>query len=154
MSQVKHSPLVEALLKPATYTNGVNSVELVETHISFLFLTGSHVYKVKKPVDYGFLDFTTLEQRHFYCHQEVELNRRLSPEAYLGVVEIKQADNYFVIDDLGNLPGETVEYAVKMLQLPRDRAMTVLLKQGKIGEQDIQRLATKIAGFHHLAATS
>jgi aminoglycoside phosphotransferase family enzyme len=85
MASDQHNALVESLLRPEAYPGQVSEVELVETYISYLFLTGRHVYKVKKPVDYGFLDFTTLEKRRYYCHQEVELNRRLSPEVYLGL---------------------------------------------------------------------
>jgi aminoglycoside phosphotransferase family enzyme/predicted kinase len=142
--------LVESLLRPEAYPDPVSHVELVETYISYLFLTGRYVYKVKKPVDYGFLDFTTLDQRRCYCHQEVKLNRRLSPEVYLGVVEIREQDGQYAIDG----PGPTVEYAVKMLQLPRQRAMNALLREGKVSEDDIRRLAAKIADFHRRAETS
>ena len=120
--------LVEALLKPQAYPEEVAAVELVETHISYIFLTGKHVYKVKKPVDYGFLDFTTLEKRHYYCQEEVELNRRLSPEVYLGVSEIRQHQGRYTVDG----PGITVEYAVRMRPLPRERAMNLLLQQGQV----------------------
>lgn len=150
MAPIKHSPLVESLLRPAAYPDKVASVELVETHISYLFLTGQHVYKVKKPVNYGFLDFTTLDQRRYYCHHEVELNRRLSPEVYLGVVEVKQEGDVFTFGGAG----ETVDYAVKMIQLPKERALTHLLQGGLVSEEDIRRLAVKIADFHSQAETS
>lgn len=149
MAPIKHSPLVAALLRPEAYPDQVASVELVETHISYLFLTGHHVYKVKKPVDYGFLDFTTLEQRRYYCHQEVDLNRRLSPQVYVGVVEVNQKGDAFTFGGAG----ETVDYAVKMVQLPRERAMTHLLQRGLVSERDIRRLAVKIATFHRRAET-
>jgi uncharacterized protein len=142
--------LVESLLGPEAYPEQVSNIELVETYISYLFLTGSHVYKVKKPVDYGFLDFTTLEKRRYYCHQEVELNRRLSPDVYLGVVEIREQDGQYTIAG----PGQTVEYAVKMLQLPKQRAMNALLREGKVTEGDIRRLTARIADFHRRAETS
>jgi len=142
--------LVQALLRPEAYPEEVASVEMVETHVSYLFFTGRHVYKVKKPVDYGFLDFTTLEKRRYYCDQEVEVNRRMSPDVYLGVVEIREQDGKYAIEG----SGRTVEYAVKMRQLPRERAMNVLLKQNKVTEADIRRLAVKIANFHRRAETS
>ena len=119
----QHPALVQALLLPKAYrTDGLSprAVELVETHISYLFLTGEQVYKVKKPVDYGFLDFTTLEKRHHFCQEEVRLNRRLSPEVYLGVVPISHQRGTYAV----NGPGETVEFAVKMVQLPETRCWT------------------------------
>lgn len=147
---VAYPEIVEALLRPEAYPESVTTVELVETHISYLFLTGKHVYKVKKPVNYGFLDFSTLEKRRYYCQEEVELNRRLSPEVYLGVSEIRQHQGRYTVDG----PGITVEYAVRMRQLPREGAMNVLLQQGQVSEEDIRRLASKIAGFHARAATN
>jgi hypothetical protein len=149
MAPIKHSTMVRSLLRPEAYPDQVASVELVETHISYLFLTGQHVYKVKKAVDYGFLDFTTREQRRYYCHHEVALNRRLSPRVYLGVVEVKRAGEEFSFGG----SGDTVDYAVKMVQLPKERAMTHLLQQGRISEADIRRLAVKIGGFHRGAET-
>jgi uncharacterized protein len=150
MATDQQPALVESLLRPDAYPDQVSHVELVETYISYLFLTGRYVYKVKKPVDYGFLDFTTLEKRHYYCLQEVELNHRLSPEVYLGVVEIRKRNGQYAIEG----PGQTVEYAVKMLQLPRQRAMNALLREGKVSETDIRRLACRIADFHSRAETS
>lgn len=85
-------PLIQALLKPSAYPDSPEVVELKQTHISYLLFTPHHVYKVKKPVNFGFLDFTTLEKRRFFCHQEVVLNRRLCPDMYLGVVEIRERD--------------------------------------------------------------
>jgi hypothetical protein len=146
--------MVQALLQPEAYSHEVAGVELVETHVSYLLLTGEHVYKVKKPVDYGFLDFTTLEKRRHFCHQEVALNRRISPEVYLGVSEVRQHQGRYTIDGAGEGPGVTVEYAVKMRQLPRQRAMNLLLQQGLVSPKDIRRLAAKIARFHARAAAS
>jgi aminoglycoside phosphotransferase family enzyme/predicted kinase len=150
MAEAKHPSLVEALLDPGAYPEPVNAVKLAETHISYLFLTGEHVYKVKKPVDFGFLDFTTPEKRRYYCEQEVKLNRRMSPEVYLGVVEIREQSGSYSIGGKGN----TVEYAVKMLQLPQSRAMSLLLKEDQVTKEQVQRLAVKIADFHRRAATS
>ena len=80
--------LVKALLEPKAYPEAPQSIELVQTQMSFVFLTDNYVYKVKKAVNLGYLDYTTLEKRHFYCQKEVELNRRLCPEVYLGVVPV------------------------------------------------------------------
>jgi hypothetical protein len=79
---------IEALLSPSTYPNPDDHVDLIQTHISYVFLAGDNVYKVKKPVDMGFLDYTTLEKRRLYCQEEVRLNRRLCNDAYLGVVTV------------------------------------------------------------------
>ncbi|MBI4282812.1 MAG: AAA family ATPase [Chloroflexi bacterium] len=141
--------MIQALLQPLAYPEEVISVELAETHISYLLFTDRHVYKIRKPVNFGFLDFTTLEQRRDDCQREVDLNRRLSPEVYLGVVEIRSYQGQFAIEGLG----ETVEYAVKMCRLPADRLMAHLLSQGQVTTNDIQRLAEKIARFHADAET-
>ena len=148
----KNCPLVEALLDPGAYphtTAPVGMVEMVETHISFLFFAGDFVYKVKKPVNYGFLDFTTLEKRRLFCHREVELNRRICPEVYLGVEEIRRQAGRYAVGG----PGQTVEYAVKMRRLAPDTALERRLKEGRISLQDIQRIAARIARFHRHAET-
>ena len=145
-----HPRLVEALLTPDAYPGeAVAAVELVETHISYIFFTGEHVYKIKKPVDYGFLDFTTLEKRRDDCCKEVALNRRISPEVYLGVVEIREQAGQYVVEG----PGRTAEYAVKMRRLPRDRSMDILLRQGLVSAADVERIALRTARFHQRAAT-
>lgn len=143
-----HSRLVEALLTPGAYPGEVATVEMVETHISYLFFTDVQVYKIKKPVDYGFLDFTTLEKRRDDCYQEVELNRRISPEVYLGVVEIREQTGRYVVEG----PGRTAEYAVKMRRLPRDRSMNLLLDRGLVSTEDVKRIAARTARFHARAA--
>jgi aminoglycoside phosphotransferase family enzyme len=88
MSEQKQ--IVEAMLKPETYAQDPGKIELIQTHISFVFLTKNYVYKVKKAVNFGFLDFSTLNKRHLFCEKELELNRRLCPEIYLEVVPIKK----------------------------------------------------------------
>ncbi|MEE9564912.1 MAG: hypothetical protein V3V63_04300, partial [Candidatus Hydrothermarchaeaceae archaeon] len=100
--------VIEALKDPSSYKEDVEEIELLQTHISFVFLTGRYVYKVKKPVDFGFLDFTTLEKRQFYCEEELRLNRRLCRDVYIEVVPINSSDKGIKIKG----PGETVEYAV------------------------------------------
>jgi aminoglycoside phosphotransferase family enzyme len=146
----KPQALVEVLLKPETYAHHPQKVELVQTQMSFLFLTGDYVYKVKKPVDLGYLDYTTLEKRSFFCRQEIELNKRLCPDAYLEVVPIVSRQGQI---HLGS-KGEIIEYAVKMKQLPADRMMDKLLPQGLVTEQMMVRVAEKLVAFHHKAVTS
>lgn len=143
-------PLVQGLLQPEAYPHRPERVELLQTQMSFLFLTGQYVYKVKKPVNLGYLDYTSLEQRHFFCQQEVKLNRRLSPEMYLGVVNIVGRDGEFRIEQ----EGAPLEYAVKMLQLPQDRMLDSLLLRGEATVEMLQRVGDKVARFHGEAETS
>ena len=147
-----HPELVQALLHPEAFPaeERPRQIELVETHVSWLFLTGVHVYKIKKPLDLGFLDFTTLEKRRHFCDREVALNRRMSPEVYPGVVEIRKGPQGYAVQG----PGELVEYAVKMRQLPRDSAMKELLRHGEVTPDMVRRLARKIWEFHRKADTS
>jgi aminoglycoside phosphotransferase family enzyme len=141
--------VVEALMKPEAYDEDSGSIELVQTHISFVFLTKRFVYKVKKAVDFGFLDFTTLEKRRFFCEKELELNRRLCGDMYLEVVPINKAN---AIKIKG--AGETVEYAVKMKRMPQERMMSKLLEENKVDDKLIDRIAKVIADFHSKAETS
>ena len=84
-------------MDPGAYPQATSPVNMIETHISFIFFAGDHAYKVKKPVDYGFLDFTTLEKRRHFCEREVELNRRICPEVYLGVEEIREEAGRYAV---------------------------------------------------------
>lgn len=122
----------------------------MQTQMSFVFLTGDYVYKVKKPVDLGFLDYTTLEKRRFFCHQEIELNRRLSPDTYLEVASIVRREGQIHIGG----KGETIEYAVKMKQLPREQMMDSLLPLNRVTEDMVVNVAEKLAAFHDKAVTS
>jgi aminoglycoside phosphotransferase family enzyme len=85
--------ILESLSKPEAYDEDVEDVKVIQTHISFIFLTGKYVYKVKKSVDFGFLDFTTLEKRKHFCEREVEINSKFSPDLYIGVLPITQEEN-------------------------------------------------------------
>jgi len=142
--------LQKALLNPEVYPDHPREVGFFETHISLLFFTGSHVYKVKKPVDFGFLDFTSLEKRKYFCEQEVTLNRRLSPEIYLGVVKITQDGQRILLDG----KGEVVEYAVKMKQIPEDLLMNKLLEKGQVTPKMIEAISEKLAHFYSTAETN
>src|SRR5436305_15161747 len=106
--------LLTELAKPAAFPFPVDSVRVEQTHISVVFLAGDFVYKVKKPVALGFLDFSTLEKRRHYCEEEVRLNRRLAPHVYLGVVPVTQAGGRLAVEG----DGEPVEGAVTMRRLP------------------------------------
>lgn len=142
--------LVEALRSPSVYPDNPQEIRTAETHISYLFFTGNHAYKIKKAVDFGFLDFTTLEKRKFFCRQEVRLNSRLSPDVYLGVVEIKERDGHITLDG----EGKTIEYAVKMREMPQEGMLNKLVAEGQATPELMARIAQKIALFHKEADTT
>jgi hypothetical protein len=139
--------VVSALLKTSAYPEPTRTVQLIQTHVSFLFITDTHVYKVKKPVDFGFLDFTTVDRRRFYCDEEVRLNRRLCPDIYLGVVEVRETDDGASFHGEGKI----IDYAVKMKRLPAERMLDRLLREDKVGAEDMRRIALTIAAFHQNA---
>ena len=142
--------IVKALLESQAYPHKPQKIELVQTQMSFILLTGEYVYKIKKPVNLGYLDYTTLEKRHFFCHQELELNRRLCPSAYLAVVPVVEVKGELRIES----EGKAVEYAVKMKQLPQDRMMDVLLPRGQVTPEMVARVAEKLVDFHQKAETN
>ncbi len=150
-------PLVQALLKPAAYPHPVRRVELIQTHISSVFLTDDYVYKIKKPVDFGFLNYSTLGKRRYYCHQEVKLNSLLCEDTYLGVVPIRELPlarrsgrggrrvRAFVV---GGKDGRIVEYAVWMRRLPEERMLNRLIERGEATKRMVERVADKLVPFH------
>jgi hypothetical protein len=142
--------LQKLLLNPEIYPDHPQSIKFIETHISLLFLTGNYVYKVKKPVDFGFLDFTSLEKRKFFCEQEVKLNRRLSPDIYLGVIRITKEGEQVLLEG----KGELVEYAVKMKQIPEEFLMDKLLEKKKVTPKMIEAVSEKLVGFYFAAETN
>jgi uncharacterized protein len=141
--------LVTALSQPEAYPDRPAEVTLRQTHISWLFFTEHFVYKVKKPVNFGFLDFTTLEARRHFCEEEARLNRRLASDVYLAVLEVKAANGHI---RLGG-PGETIDYALQMRRLPEARMLPALLASGDVTTETMQRLAQFLAAFHAQAAT-
>ncbi|MBI5874899.1 MAG: kinase, partial [Deltaproteobacteria bacterium] len=143
-------PLIQSLLKPSAYPDSPGAVELRQTHISYLFFTPKYVYKIKKPVDFGFLNFTTLDKRRFFCHQEIALNKRLCPAIYIGVVEANKKGDGFVFEG----EGEAVEYAIKMKRLPSDKMMDILLKKDMVTESMVKDTADVIVNFHDKAETN
>lgn len=129
----------------AAYASGAD--ELIETHISWVILAGPYAYKIKKPVRFDFLDFSSLEQRRFYCQRELELNRRLAGEFYLGVVPIVQSAQGPLLD----MEGEIIDYAVKMKRMDSTRQMNLLLEEGRVAPADMRQLADMLASFHRQA---
>jgi len=145
-----HQKLVETMSKPEFYPHMPERVELIQTHVSYIFIAGNYVYKVKKAIDFGFLDFTDLNKRRHYCDEELKLNQRLAPETYLEVVEIgEDADGNIVLEG-----GErVVEYAVKMGKLPQERMLKKLLAAGEVDISIMEAIARKLTDFHRDAAT-
>jgi aminoglycoside phosphotransferase family enzyme/predicted kinase len=141
---------VQALLDPQIYPQHPLKVELMQTQMSFVFIAGDYVYKVKKPVNLGYLDYTTLEKRKFFCEKEVELNRRLCPDAYLGVIPITRDKGRI---GLGGA-GEVIEYAVRMRYLPQERMMNVLLAKNEVTGEMVGRVAERLVPFHQKAETN
>ena len=142
--------LIQALLKPEVYPEPAPRVDLEQTQISYVLLAGEYVYKIKKPVDMGFLDYSTLEKRLILCRKEVELNRRLCKDTYLDVVPISLEKGKAVIGD----KGKASEYAVKMRRLPQDKMMDALLPQNKVTPAMVGQVADILAEFHKKAATN
>ncbi len=142
--------LIEALSSPAAYPQPVEEVEVRQTHISVVFLADEYVYKLKKPVSPGFLDFSTLEKRLHFCHEEVRLNRRLAPDVYLGVVPVARTADGLKWE----AEGEAIEWAVKMRRLPKEATFLERLRRDEIGVELIESLAGKIASFHRTADTN
>jgi len=136
--------LIEELSHPEAYPDPVDGVEVVHTHISVVFLAGEHVYKIKKPVELGFLDFRTLELREHFCREEVRLNRRGAPEVYVGVVPVVRRDGRVRVGG----EGEVLEYAVHMKRLPDDRTLAALLARSELDGPAVEKLARRIADFH------
>lgn len=136
--------LIEALESPACYDEDVQHVECIETHISWVLLTGTHAYKIKKPVDFGFVNFTTLERRKFFCEEELRLNGRLAPRLYLDVVPISGSTDH---PQIGG-EGEPLEYAVKMRQFSQEVLLSHAIENGALTTGHIDKLAEVIANFH------
>mgnify|MGYP001828903880 CR=1 FL=1 len=136
--------LIAGLLSPSAYPHEVGHVELVETHISWVLLTGEYAYKIKKPVDFGFLDFTTLAKRRHYCEEEIRLNRSWAPDLYLEVLPITVVDGSPCIGG----EGTPIEYTVRMRQFGFDMRLDRQLAIGNLNYDDMLELATEIARQH------
>ena len=143
-------PLIRAMLRPQWYDHAVERCELIETHISWVILTGPYAYKVKKPVDLGFLDFSTLAKRRFFCEEELRINRRLAPAIYLEVVPITGTMEEPVLRG----EAEAIEYAVKMIEFPQTAQLDRMLAAGALELRHMDAFAGRIADFHRHAAVA
>lgn len=141
--------VIEALKKPKAYNEEAKKIELKQTHISYVFLTKNFGYKIKKAVNFGFLDFSTLEKRHFFCEEELRLNKRLCEDMYLEVVSINKSETIRICGE-----GIPIEYAVKMKRMPEEKIMTKLLEKEKIDNNIIDKIAKIIVEFHKKARNS
>lgn len=146
---MNESAIEAFLLKPETHglPPGV-SVARIETHASLVFLAGTRVYKMKKPVDFGFLDFTTLEKRHVACKRELALNRRTAPGLYLGLVPVRRVGAALA---LGGARGEIVEWLVEMRRFPAEGLFARMADEGRLTRAHIEMLAADIERFHRAA---
>ncbi|MBE9066871.1 AAA family ATPase [Leptolyngbya cf. ectocarpi LEGE 11479] len=143
--------LIQQMLRPSFYPHWTqNTIELVQTHTAYVLLTGDYAYKVKKPVNYGFLDYSTLTARKHYVDEELRLNQRTAPEIYLDAVPIYKEGAIFSL----LAQGEAVEYAVKMNQFPAGSLFSDLLSQGQLTSELMRSLAHQVAEFHNRAAVN
>ena len=135
------NPLIAGLLEPDAYVHPAAAPRLIETHISWVILAGEFAYKIKKPLDFGFLDFSSLDKRHHFCEEEIRLNRRLAPDIYLGVVAISGTIEAPRID----ASGPVLEWTVKMRAFPADATLD---REPEITAEQIDAIAERIAAFH------
>jgi aminoglycoside phosphotransferase family enzyme/predicted kinase len=136
--------LITDLSSPAAYPHPVEAVRVVQTHISCVFLTGDYAYKIKKPVDFGFLDYSTLSRRRWCCEQEIALNQRLCPDLYLDLVPVTRENGRFCVGGAGTV----AEWAVQMRQLCEEDMLPVRLEASTAGAEEIRRIAMVLADFH------
>lgn len=139
--------LVEDLLQTEAYPEPVGAIRFVSTHISYVFLGRTRVYKIKRPVNLGFLDYSTLAARRHFCQEEVRLNRRGAPGVYLGVVPLfRDSRGYSFVR-----PGETADYAVVMVRLPDEWSAESRLRSGTLSHDDLARVARFLSGYYRNA---
>ena len=143
-ARARLAAIVAALHRPESYADGISQIEAIETHMSWVFLTNAHAWKLKKPVRTATLDFTTLDARHRACEAEVALNRRLARDVYLGVAPVTMVGDAARVEGTG----EPVEWLVKMRRLPRDRMLDKCIERGAVSDEDVDRIAATLARFY------
>lgn len=147
---MEQSKLIEDLMQSSAYPEKPENIKLAQTHISTVFIGDDFVYKIKKPVNFEFLDFSTLEKRNFFCKKEVELNNRFSKDVYLGVYPVTFDGSKHTI----NGKGKIVDYAVKMRRLSDKDLLKSRFKKGTVTDNDLERIASAIATFHKTSKKS
>ena len=140
-------PYILALQDRAAFPHPVDEVRLVQTHISYVLLAGDFAYKIKKPVNFGFLDFTTLAQRRHFCEEELRLNRRLCPELYLVVEPITQDGEGICL----NGQGPAIEYCLKMARMPEERMMGAVIRKGELTRALLDGIVDLLVPFYRQA---
>ncbi|MDH3636605.1 MAG: AAA family ATPase [Gammaproteobacteria bacterium] len=136
--------LIAGLDDPFAFGHPVKYIRLIETHISWVILTGNYAYKIKKPVNLGFLDFSTLDKRHFYCLEELRLNRRFAPEIYLELVEIRGSPEAPRLQG----DGEVIEYAIKMVEFPQQCLLSSHAAKKDLTPEIIDAIAARVSQVH------
>jgi len=142
--------IIKAFMNPNFYDHEVEDVKIFQTHISYVFLTGSYAYKIKKPVNFGFLDFSTLDKRKIFCEKELELNRRLCGDMYIDVLPVTMSEGGIEL----NGRGEVVEYTLKMKEFPQERIMDNMLERDEVTKEHIDRIARIMSDFYINTQTS
>lgn len=138
------------LLSPGAYPHPVRAVQLIETHVSWVLLTGEFAYKIKRPVQYAFIDLRSEERRAYFCHEELRLNRRFAPELYLGVCVVRERDGRASFCDTGRV----IEHAVRMRQFDREEELDRLLASGRIEAQELAAFGGSLAETHTSVAVA
>ena len=148
MSDVNLPSYIQYLQQESSYPHSAVDISLVQTHISFVLLAGDSVYKWKKPVDFGFLNFSTLEKRKYYCEQELQLNRRLCPDLYKELVTINKDGESFCL----NGSGEVVEYGIRMARMPEEKMMGRIMAAGELNRDHLDAIIDQLVPFYLAAA--
>jgi aminoglycoside phosphotransferase family enzyme/predicted kinase len=141
-------PMIAALLMPAAYDHPVGRIDLIETHISWVLLTGPYAYKLKKPVELGFVDFSTPERRRWFCEEELRLNRRLAPDLYIALRIVHGPPEQAALWGTG----PPIEVAVQMHQFPQDELLPAVLARGDLSPTELDQLTDTLVSFHAAAA--
>ncbi|NJK28425.1 MAG: hypothetical protein HC925_08115 [Coleofasciculaceae cyanobacterium SM2_3_26] len=145
MTEATLPPFIHQMLQPGFYPHPVREpVRLLQTHVSYVLLTGDYAYKLKKSVNFGFLDYSTLDKRRHFCEEEVRLNQRGAAAWYLGVVPITETDGQYHLEGAG----DPVEYALKMREFPQDRLFLHMLERGELGDRHMETLGKVVSDFH------
>ncbi len=146
--------MVEAMLQPAFYPEHPEKVELIQTHISYVFIAGAFVYKLKKAVRFSFLDCHQLRDRRHLCEEEIRLNRRLAPDVYVGMFPVLRAGSGFVLGEQSTHHQQAVDYVLKMRRLPDECMLDHKLARGEVDRATVRNLASVIASFYQAANSS
>jgi hypothetical protein len=151
MTQTAVPAVIEQMMQPEFYPHPVKEpIRMMQTHVSYVFLTGDYAYKVKKPVNFGFLDFSTLEARHHFCLEEIRMNQENAPELYLDVLPVTQSEEGFVL----NGTSQPVEYVLKMREFSQDDLFICMFEQNRLTQTYMEELGRIVAQFHATAKTN